>query len=242
MRRDTGPSRLGFANSLQVPSGVLPGPGAGGPVWVRLHLLAGALPLAGYLVLHLGTQAFAWGGPFAYARANAAIDRTPWLQVLEVAFLYVPLGYQVGAGLWRMRSAAWLSGAGQGRGWRAVQQLSGGVLLAFLIYHFWQFRGRLWTGELDRSDYFPELCASLSSTALGGVPVVALGYLLGMAAAAFHAADGLYRFWLGWSIAAKNQPKRAIWCCTLAGLSLFLLGTLIVIDLATGSVVIHWPG
>jgi succinate dehydrogenase / fumarate reductase cytochrome b subunit len=209
---------------------------------VRLHALAGAFPLAGYLVLHLGTQAFAWGGPGPYARANAAIDRTPWLPLLEVAFLYVPLAFHVGAGLWRMRLAPSPPGSGQGRGRRGLQHLSGAVLLVFLIYHFWQFRWRLWTGELDRSDYFPELCASLSSTAWGGVPVVAISYLLGLAAAAFHAAQGLYQLWVGWSVAAEQQPERAAWCCTLAGLSLFLLGTLIVIDLATGSVVIHWPG
>jgi hypothetical protein len=74
------------------------------------------------------------------------------------------------------------------------------------------------------------------------VPLVALSYLLGVAAAAFHAAQGLYQLWVGWNVAAQNQAKRALWCCTLAGLSLFLLGTLIVIDLATGSVVIRWPG
>jgi hypothetical protein len=72
--------------------------------------------------------------------------------------------------------------------------------------------------------------------------VVALSYLLGVAAAAFHAARGLYQLWVGWSVVAQNHTRRALWCCTLAGLSLFLLGTLIVIDLATGSVVIRWPG
>ena len=38
-------------------------------------------------------------------------------------------------------------------------------LAVFLAAHVWQFQGRRWLGELERIDYFSELCSSLSSTA-----------------------------------------------------------------------------
>jgi succinate dehydrogenase cytochrome b subunit len=226
-----------------VPSRAPTRPGAASPLWVRLQALTGAIPLAGYLVLHLSSQAFALAGQRKYASVMATIDGLPGLPWLEALFIYAPLCFHVGAGLWRMQRAALPTERGSAQRWtRPLQQLTGGVVLVFVLYHFWQFRWRLWTGELERSDFFPELCASLSSTAWGGVPLVALGYLLGLAAAAFHAAQGLYSVWSGWGFGPSDRQRLAIQCCSAAGFALFILGTLIVIDLATGSVVIHWPG
>jgi succinate dehydrogenase / fumarate reductase cytochrome b subunit len=233
-----------FANSFGVLSRARSRlPGAGNPLWVRLHALTGAIPLAGYLALHLGSQAFAFGGGRSYSVAQGWIERLPGLAYLEVALLYLPLSFHVAAGLWRARLPALPTEQGWARRWgRPLQQLSGGVLLAFLAYHFWQFRWRLWMGELDATDVFPELCASLSSTVWGGVPLLALSYILGLAAAAFHLAQGLHHVWAGWGFGPPGRQRLAAPCCAAAGLSMFILGTLIVIDLATGSVVIHWPG
>jgi len=231
-----------FANSVQVPSRLDLDPDAGVPGWVRLQALAGALPLAGYLVLHLASQAFVLGGAQPYEGLMRAIDRLPWLLALEVVVIYLPLSVHVGAGLgrvWMGRSD--VGAAAGGLPVRGLQVASGAVLLAFLAFHFWQFRWRLWVGELSRDDFYPELCASLSTTVLGGVPLVALGYLVGVSAAAIHGAQGLYRVGISYGIGRRRRPLLARLCAAL-GLALFVLGALIVIDLATGSVLIHWPG
>lgn len=200
--------------------------------------MAGAVPLAGYLVLHLTTQASALAGAEGYAALTRAVDRIPGLLGLEVLVIYLPLSFHVIAGLARPP----LRSAGEtGPWWRPLQLVSGLVLLAFLGFHFWQFRWRLWTGELARADFYPELCASLSSTARGGVPLVALAYLAGVAAAAFHAARGLARAASTWRFARGRQRLLARACAGF-GFGLFVLGALIVIDLATGSVLIHLPG
>ena len=229
--------RRGFANSRSVLSR-----GASNdlePRWVRWQAWVGVVPLAGYLVVHLLVQASALWGPRTYARFA---ERAAWLVPLEIALVYLPLVLHAALGACRVARPA--SAAGEG-GWagplgRPAQQLSGAVLFVFVIAHAWQFRVPAWRGELAASDYYPALCASLSTTAWGGVPIVAVGYLLGLAAAALHGAQGLYHaaLRLGW-VGARRQRRWGL-CCTAFGLFVFGLGALIVIDLATGSVLIHF--
>lgn len=210
------------------------------------------VPLAGYLVVHLLTQASALWGPRAHSVWGSAEPRVSWL-VLELTCIYLPLGLHVGLGLRRLArplevatrappEASPGTGAAPSSLEPLIQPASGAVLLIFLLVHVLEFRLPLWTGALAPSDYYPELCASLSSTRWGGIPLVAIGYLLGLGAAALHGAHGLYQGALRLGLVAT--PRRRLWgsCCGALGLGLFGLGALIVIDLATGSVLIHLSG
>jgi succinate dehydrogenase / fumarate reductase, cytochrome b subunit len=276
------PSDAGFANSRcsrpwrfreheLAASPPLPPPGPGSatlgspavalPLWARVHALTGAIPLAGYLLLHLLTQSSVLGSGAAYVAWTRRIDAVPWMRGIEFLVIDVPLGIHVLTGLCHLFSGQGLfsgrSLSGQGllsgqavvtrNGWvgrrgRALQQGSGLVLLGFLGFHVWQFRGRSWLGELDRSDFLPELCASLSSTAWGGIPVVALVYLLGVAAAALHAGQGLYHACRAWGVGAAGHERALARACALGALSFFVLGALTVVELATGSLRLHFPG
>jgi succinate dehydrogenase / fumarate reductase cytochrome b subunit len=212
------------------------------PTWLRWHSLLGVIPLAGYLVLHLLGQVLASRGSELQRGFQALLDRSAVLSVLEFGVICLPLCAHAGLGLWRVarqqrspgaseRDPAWPLGWG-----RTLQRLSALGLLLFLVFHVWQFEGRLWLGELRRIDFLPELCASLSSTAFGGVPLVALGYLLGVAAAALHSAQGLYHACVSWGWVTPPQRERLARACLLGGITLFAVGALIIVQLATGSV------
>lgn len=190
--------------------------------------------------MHLAAQASALGGWESHRLVSAALDRVPFAFWIEMLGVYLPLLLHAALGFWRASLGAAPSPAAA-RSARLLQQTSAVVLAAFLVFHLWHFRFRLWTGEIGRGDIYPELCASLSSTVWGGVPLVAVAYLIGTAAAAFHVASGLYRASLAWRwVAARRQRSLGLWCVAL-GCGLFVLGALIVIDLATGSVVIRLP-
>jgi len=211
------------------------------PTWLRWHSLL-AVPLAGYLVLHLGAQSLAlWNASFE--RWLRGTEESQLLtRALELGLIYAPLGLHVVLGVRRMLSRAPAVQARASLGWGSrAQWLSALVLVVFLLAHIWQMAGRRWTGELDARDLLPELCASLSSTAFGGVPLVALGYLLGIAAAAFHAAHGLYRAGVGSGLVGASGEPRLARACVLAGLGAFVLGALMVVQLATGSLRIYLP-
>jgi succinate dehydrogenase/fumarate reductase cytochrome b subunit len=212
-------------------------PSSPAPVWQRLHTWTGAVPLAGFVLVHLITQLSALWGPQAYA-SMVARAAAPVSALLDVILIYVPLLLHAALGV---RRAIGARGLGS-RPTELVQVLSAAVLLIFLVVHVWQFRAQVWLGTLSPADYYPELCASLSSTAWGGVPLVAIGYLIGVAATAVHAAGGVYRAALGSGLVGAARQQLLGRCCAAAGVVLFVLGALIVIDLATGSVLIHLRG
>jgi succinate dehydrogenase / fumarate reductase, cytochrome b subunit len=209
------------------------------PAWQRVHAWTGAVPLAGFLLVHLLAQAPALWGQHAYAGTVGRVPQ-PWLAVLEVVLVYVPLLLHAGLGVRRaLRARGPVAGRPPGE---LVQWLSAAVLLVFLMLHVWQFRVRTWLGVITAADYYPELCASLSSTAWGGVPLVAMGYLCGVTAAAVHGANGVYRAALGLGLVGAARQRPWGLCCGGLAVALFAVGALIVIDLASGSVLIHLRG
>jgi succinate dehydrogenase/fumarate reductase cytochrome b subunit len=197
--------------------------------------------------LHLATQLSALWGPNTY-RGWGALPVTPAWIALEIGLLYVPWVVHVVLGVRRVLGPRLLEPMaapavpGMNPLGRQLMRASGVVLLVFLLFHVAEFRLRLWTGELAPSDYYPELCALLSSTRWGGVPLAALGHLLGVAAAAHHGAQGLYQGAFGLGLISERRAPAFRRCCIALGLCWFGLGALIVIDLATGSVLIHLPG
>ena len=228
-------------NEKRVPLWRSSGPRA--PLWVLVQLWTGLLPLAGYLVVHLLQQASVLWGPSAYFRWGAA-EPTRVRLALTLALVYLPLLVHAALGFRRLSRPVDAPGED---GWprplgRALQHVSAAVLLVFLAAHLWQLAAPSWTGALAASDLYPELCASLSSTRWGGVPWVAIGYLLGIAAAAFHGAQGIHHGVLALGVIGPGRQRLWARCCGALGLCLFGLGALIVIDLATGSVLIHLAG
>lgn len=212
----------------------------------RLHALAGAVPLGAFLVLHLVEQsALLRAGD---GRAQSLLGaRSPVLLALEILLVYVPLCFHAGYGVLtslgaaRARRQAGADAAGRlsrraiDRG--ALQLATGVVVGLFLLAHLWQFRVRLWTGELEPADFLDELCAGLSSTAFGGLPLTALGYLIALGAVAFHFSNGLHGACRTWGIALGERSARAATgLFVAAGVGLFALGAITVIYLATGSV------
>lgn len=217
------------------------------PRWQRLHALCGALPLGAFVLLHLLEQSAALGGPEAHVRRSPSLGSAAAL-ALEIAFVYLPLSFHAGYGvlvsLARARDARERARAGASPGLarraidrRTLQLATGLVVGAFLLAHLWQFRVRTWLGELEPGDFFDELCASLSGTVMGGVPLTALGYVIALGAVAFHFASGLHGACRTWGIALSERAARATTGLFVAvGVGLFVLGAITVIYLATGSV------
>jgi succinate dehydrogenase / fumarate reductase cytochrome b subunit len=178
------------------------------------------------------------GGIHTYEAVVGWIDALPGIRWLEVIGLYLPLAFHLVSGL-HLAARPVAHGRGDGElSPRRLKQLSGAVLLIFLAYHLWHFRLRVWSGELLRADYYPELCASLSSTVWGGIPLQAAGYLVGVGALAFHLARGIYDMAAG---GAETSPaRRAIAgrSCLLLGLGVFSFGAAIVVDVATGALLV----
>lgn len=206
-------------------------------LWRRLFSLSGVIPIGGFVLVHLWDNAKALQGRAAYVDMINSSGRTPYRTAIEIGIIFVPILFHTVLGLKYLLDARYNVGAYpySGNWMYTLQRLTAGLVLVFLAYHLWELRLQKLLAGLDAGGYFDTLCRNLSST-MTGVPVVALLYVIGIGAAAFHVANGLWGFCFSWGIASSRRSQRlAANLFGVVGLLIFLLGANTVVYFATGS-------
>lgn len=203
----------------------------------RIHALTGAAPLGVFLLEHVVVTASALGGQGRFDRVTGVTGASALTATIDVVFVLVPLAYHALYGIFLaatrrpsaaddpMRSArlAWLMRA------------SGIVTLVFVAAHVWEYRVRRAFFGLSALSIYGTLAERLSTT-WGGVPWVALGTIVGIAATSFHFAYGLLRVRSVFGVAQDAaQRRRSAWMSAVLGGALFVVGVTTVVGLATGT-------
>ena len=204
----------------------------------RLFSLTGVVPVGAFFVLHLWTYTSVLRGREAFDDAIRRVLDTPYLLFFEIVLIYLPLLFHALYGLKVSLEARPNVGRyTYSRNWMyTLQRITGIVAFAFICYHLWQFRIQIALGRMRSADLFPELCATLSSTTGAGIPLVAILYLLGIAAAVFHLANGLWGFCFSWGVTVSRASQRLAGAVFgVLGLLLFFMSAHTLIYLATGS-------
>jgi succinate dehydrogenase / fumarate reductase, cytochrome b subunit len=202
----------------------------------KLHSLSGVLPVGAFMVFHLWTNAKALGGQEPFDQAVGEINHMPYLPFLEAGIL-LPLAFHAIYGVrLALDARPNLGGYAFARNWMYVlQRATGLVALLFLGYHLWEFRLQKGLGQMAPSAFYPTLCAHLSSTAFG-VPIVALVYIIGIAASVFHFSNGMWGFCASWGITVSRRSQRiSAAAFGLIGVIVFVLGANTTLYFATGS-------
>ena len=208
------------------------------PLVLRLHSVAGVLPLGAFFALHLWINARATQGRRAYETWVYALQAMPGRPLLEATLIFAPLIFH---GLYGtaivLGWAPSLPEPPHTHPWsRSMQRTTGVAGFAFVALHVATLRIPALVGELAPADFFPNLTDSLSATTGFGVPALATAYLLGLAATSYHLANGLSRFFLRLPMSEAPRTRRAVSLgCTLLGSALFLLGANTVVYFATGA-------
>ncbi|MCL6597891.1 MAG: succinate dehydrogenase cytochrome b558 subunit [Alicyclobacillus macrosporangiidus] len=164
----------------------------------RLHTLAGVVPVGLFLLEHLFTNAMATTGAASFNSAVDTIQHIPFLHFIEFFFIFLPLTYHGVYGLY----VAFTSGynAGQYSWGRNVlfvlQRVTGVITFVFIIYHLWttRFSGRAPTFEMVHQ--------SMSN------PAYLWFMVIGVVAATFHFANGLWSFCIHWGITVGQRAQR----------------------------------
>lgn len=201
----------------------------------QLHTLTGVFPLGIFVLGHLITQARVLRGASAYELGQMALTSLPGWRAIELVVL-ASLVVHGGLGLrlavsGRPRSP-WYAGRTE---LHSLQRVTGPIVLVFVVWHV----ATLWvphaSGALGTGMLRPSMIALLSSTWVG-VPLAALGYLVGVAACSFHFANGMASFAAsaGW-FATERARRGASWGAALVGLVVVVLGAETVVALATGA-------
>lgn len=199
------------------------------------------MPLAVFVVAHLGWQAHALDGPLEHERAMAA---TPWFDAhpgVAIALVLLPLVFHALSGLAIARTARPNVQVYTGSGnWRYVsQRLTGVVTLAYLAVHLRQTWIARQLGEVSMSDHYGVLVETLSVTA-AGLPWRAALELVGLAAVCFHLSSGLWGFGCTWGLTiTRSQQRRSAFAFGLFGLLLFAYAANLSLHLSTGARVVQ---
>jgi succinate dehydrogenase/fumarate reductase cytochrome b subunit len=211
----------------------------------------GAIPLALFVFVHLALQASAHFGAHAYETATAQLlPRTASLLV-SAGFVFVPLIVHAALGvrtLVRRRpptpheststtgtpSPTGTSVARATISLELARRASAFVLAVFLVGHLAHVATLPPRDPELARETFSQLTGDLSRT-VAGLPLLALGYLLGVAAAVTHAASGLYVFGLRALATDSARARRRLGLtCFGWGALTFALGVHAVLVLATG--------
>jgi succinate dehydrogenase / fumarate reductase, cytochrome b subunit len=189
----------------------------------KLHSLLGVLPLVGFIIEHLFTNAFVLGGQHAYDKQVHWLLSfpKPVLYAMEIFLIALPLLFH---GILGVKIA--LEGKSNVREYPyarnfaySLQRWSGIILLVFIVYHVWTTR---FTGHFE----YPAKLGSATVTEggalvgsrssiyyfmleqLSGNWLLGAFYVLGVASASFHASNGLFTFCITWGITVGKRAQR----------------------------------
>lgn len=202
----------------------------------KLHSLSGVVPVGGFMLFHLWTNAKATQGQEQFDAAVRDISHMPFVAVLEWGLILLPLAFHAGYGFWI--AIAGKPNVGKypySRNWMyLLQRVSGMLALGFIGVHLWQYWYQKVAGKMETTQFYSQLCATLSDTR-HGVPWWALLYVVGIAASVFHFANGLWGFCFSWGITVSRRSQRmAATVFGVVGLAVFFLGLNTVVHFATG--------
>ncbi len=188
-------------------------------LWRRLHSFSGIFPVGVFLLEHLYTNLYAVKGVDAYNEKVAGLTSLPLLLGIEIVFIYVPIVYHALYGVWiwwrgeaNLAQYPWM-----GNWMYSLQRWTGLVTMAYIVFHAWEQR---FAGAHIVTHSFVAFSKVQHSI---DRPVVHVFYVVGLLAACFHFAYGVWLFACKWGFVPGAQAQRKLlWAC--AGLFLLLSG------------------
>lgn len=162
----------------------------------RLHSLLGVIPVGFFLVEHLYVNYYATKGAQEFIEHVEWLWGLPFLLVLEIFFIFLPLLYHGIYGLYIVFQAKQnVNQFGTFRNWMFfLQRITGVITLVFVVWHVWETRV-----QVALQDLTSEQLATLMSDMLQN-PVVLTLYIIGVIAAVFHFSNGMWAFLVSWGV------------------------------------------
>ena len=179
----------------------------------RLHSLSGIVPVGAFLFEHiLISNATAISGPTAYAKQVAFLAGLPLVFFLELFGIWLPIAYHALYGFY-----IWYRGDGNtgsypwtGNWMYTAQRWTGGIAFVYIVWHTWTMR---FTGtDLHDNPWasFGKVQHEVFQTPLF------LFYVVGLIAASWHFAYGIWLFSAKWGIVSGDKAQKRFLALCLA--------------------------
>jgi len=194
----------------------------------RLFSLAGLLPVGAFLVVHLLTNSSILGGAESFQdRVDTIHGLGPLLVPVEIAFIFLPILFHAVVGF--VIIAGGMPNVGSypysGNIRYTLQRATGMIAFAFIVWHLVHLH---WLGAPFRGTALPGFDPHHASSTLA-VAMASLGmnllYAIGMLAAVYHFANGLWSLGITWGVwTSPAAMRRANWVSVGVGAVLAFAG------------------
>jgi succinate dehydrogenase / fumarate reductase cytochrome b subunit len=193
----------------------------------KLHQLSGIVPLGIFLLEHFYTNSKAISGPAAFNEAVQDLQSIPYILLVEIGGIFIPLIYHAVYGLvitWEARPNN--LNYPYPRNWfYLIQRITGIVLFFFIFFHVLNFR----FGMIPRLNtisvaHRPDLAFDIVAGEFSMVPIFII-YVIGITATVWHFANGIWLFMVDWGITIGERAQRLTgYACIAFGVVLLLVG------------------
>ena len=181
----------------------------------RLHSLTGIIPVGAFLFEHIlisNSTAIGQNGPDAYARQVYFLAHLPLVTLLEFFGIWLPIAFHALYGFY-----IWYRGEGnvgdyswQGNWMYTVQRWTGGIAFVYILWHVYTMRFVGVDLHADPSSSFGKVQMEVFQT-----PYF-LFYVLGLVAASWHFAYGIFLFCAKWGIVSGDKAQKRLLTVSLA--------------------------
>jgi succinate dehydrogenase / fumarate reductase cytochrome b subunit len=187
----------------------------------RLHSLSGIVPVGAFLFEHIlisNSTAIGRNGPDAYANQVHFLANLPLVFFLELFGIWLPIAFHAlyGFYIWYRGDGNTVAYPWSGNWMYTLQRWTGGIAFAYIIWHTWTMR---FTG-IDLHD-FPNSSFGKVQAEVLHTPLF-LFYVVGLIAASWHFAYGIWLFSAKWGIVTGDKAQKRLLALCLA---LFLVLT-----------------
>jgi succinate dehydrogenase / fumarate reductase cytochrome b subunit len=179
----------------------------------RLHSLTGIIPVGAFLFEHiLVSNASAIGGPAAYARQVTFLSNLPLVFFLELFGIWLPIAFHglYGFYIWYRGEANTVSYPWTGNWMYTMQRWTGGIAFIYIVWHTYTMR---FTG-VDLHEV-PMASFGKVQQEVFQTPFF-LFYVVGLIAASWHFAYGIWLFCAKWGIVSGEKARRRFLTVCLA--------------------------
>jgi succinate dehydrogenase / fumarate reductase cytochrome b subunit len=181
----------------------------------RLHSLTGIIPVGAFLFEHIlisNATAIGQNGPAAYARQVTFLGNLPLVFFLELLFIWLPIAYHglYGFYIWYRGDSNTVSYSWSGNWMYTLQRWTGGIAFIYIAWHIYTMRFA--GADLHLS---PELAFGKVQHEVFQIPLF-LFYVVGLIAACWHFAYGIWLFCAKWGIVSGERAQKRLLTVCLA--------------------------